>query len=166
MLRQGIVGILSTLLIVNWAVLMSIYTFEIQYSCEPLVGASTCVSCAEADTPQHFWQRINLFVREESLPPCPDEHKATKPDSSPDTSSFTRNASDTSGKNSPEDDNGRNRKVEPKPPIIEPETLIKGSVAGAVVAVGAVIIGAPAIIVIGVGVAVWLTASALLSSSP
>lgn len=118
LLRQKFTGVLSILLMINWAIFLSLYTFEIQHSCEPLVGASTCIPCTTADTPQHFWQHINVFDKEASLPSCP---------------------------------------VPPKPNLV---------FVGLVAAVGATVLGAPVVVAIGVGVAVWLAARALLPSSP
>ncbi|MBD2261188.1 hypothetical protein H6G13_26830 [Pseudanabaena sp. FACHB-2040] len=153
MLKHGIVGVLSTLLMVNWAVLLSVYTFEIQYSCKPLIEASTCIPCAQANPPQYFWQRTHFFVQAENQPPCPGNDSSSGDD-----------RSGVSSKDGSKGGSGSDGKDEPKTPIIEPDTLIKGSVVGSVVAIGAVVVGAPAIVAIGVGVAVWLTASALLSS--
>lgn len=157
LLKQKITGTLSTLLMISWAIFLSLYTFEIQHSCEPLVGASICTPCTEVITPQHFWQRIDFLVKEESLPLCLEKGNDSKPAANPDTpDALEKNNSKTNGDS--------NRKVEPKSPIIGPEKLIEGSVVGSIVAVGAVVAGAPAIVAIGVGVAVWLAASALLPS--
>ncbi|MDB9529593.1 hypothetical protein PN498_26620 [Oscillatoria sp. CS-180] len=163
-LRQRITGVLTTLLMINWAAFLSIYTFEVQYSCKPLVGASACSPCAEVDAPHSFWQDINIFVKEESLPTCPKQLRSTQSgDEINITGSGGKSTPDTSETNRA--DGGGSSNGDDFRPLIPPQKMIEGSLAGSVVAVGAVVAGAPAMIAIGVGVAVWLAASALLASN-
>ena len=133
--RQTFTTVFSGLLMINWAMFLSVYTFELQYSCEPLVGQSICVPCAKVSSFGRFWHDFYLFITADDLPTCLD----------------------------PEPEGGDGIK---SPPIIGPDKVLEGSVIGSVAAVGAVVAGAPAVVAIGVGVAVWLAASALLSSIP
>ncbi len=160
-LRQRVTSVLGALVMMNWAVYLSLYTFEIQYSCEPLLGASTCIPCTDVEPPQNFWQKISPFSREESLPPCPDKSKTTRTNSRNHKDFNTsHDVPDTCPKCTSPGDSGGNGGI-----TLDPETLIKSFATGSVIAVGAVIVGAPVAVAVGVGTVIWLATSKFLFSN-
>lgn len=120
-------GVLGALIMINWAVYLSLHTFQIQRSCEPLIGDSTCIPCPDGETSSKFWQTINPF-----------SNAGTQPE---------------------------NVTICPPPPPPPPRLLLTGSAVGSIVAVGAVIVGAPAFVAVGVGIAIGLATAKLLSAN-
>jgi len=159
LLGQKIKRFLGILLIFNWAILLCVHTLELQNSCNPLVGTSSCVSCVDVDVSKSFFERINPFTNGQSNPDCPEIPGTAK---SPKRS---LHSNDNSKSTNPSTKPNKDRADSLTPANLLGNSQFAGAFAGSVALTGAALAGAPVVVAVGIGIAVWLTAKTILSSS-
>ncbi|MEE3716522.1 hypothetical protein V2H45_07175 [Tumidithrix elongata RA019] len=134
---KAIVGILFLL----WTLFLSGITWEIQHSCAPIVSWNGTLPAKCHPKEDRTAQRRNVSPRGESLVPSwLTSHSNQNHQSDRTSSKSQKNRVATS----------RDRKPSDK---MSPNTV--GAAAGTAVAIVSAIAGAPAIVTVGLGVAVW-----------
>ena len=144
------VELLSLMLLVSWASLLTVYTVKLQHSCHPLL------------------ERTDISTRE-----CPSEvskgaGKSQDSDKSQGGDQEETGKEDSLSNNSSSKDHSRvgegrdpDRGGEDRNPVVVKEIVV--GAAASIAVVGLAVIGAPVAIAAGVGVAVWWAARTLIT---
>lgn len=140
-LKHNAIRILSIVMLISWAVLLTTHTILLQHSCTPLLEW-TDISARDCST-------------NPSSKPSPELEKPLK---NPSNKPKPPNSHPIEG-NKPKD-----VEVDHEPDSGKGVKEIASVAAGSIAAVGLAVIEAPVLVVAGVGFFVWLAARTLLSS--